>query len=138
MFIPLQAQFMASCQRMNALEYITEDDVLISSFFPKELSGPIYPLIEYRIKLCAKNDTTIQAGGFLNMETCCIMDKKKDKLCMYLKPYEYPPLTFVSGGFIHPRFVGRLNVSVINHASQDVKIPSGSIVADVLCQPYSL
>ena len=101
MFIPLQAQFMTSCQRMNALEYITEDDVLISSFFPKELPGPIYPLIEYRIKLCAKNDTTIQAGGFLNMETCCIMDKKKDKLCMYLKPYEYLPLTFVSDRFIH-------------------------------------
>ena len=65
MFIPLQAQFMTSCQRMNALEYITEDDVLISSFFPKELPGPIYPLIEYRIKLCAKNDTTIQAGDSL-------------------------------------------------------------------------
>ena len=27
---------------------------------------------------------------------------------------------------------------VSNHASQDVKIPAGSIVAYVLCQPYSL
>ena len=129
---------MTSCQRMNALEYITKDDVLISSFFPKELPGSIYPLIEYRIKLCAKSDTTIRAGEFLNLKTSCIMDKKNDKLCMYLKPYEYLLLTFESGGFIHSRFVGRLNVPVSNHASQDVKIPAGSIVAYVLCQPYSL
>ena len=54
---------------MNTLEYITEDDVLISSFFPKELPGPIYPLMEYRIKLCAKSDTTIRAGEFFNLET---------------------------------------------------------------------
>ena len=123
---------------MNALEYFTEDDVLISSFFPTELPEHIYPLIEYRIKLCAKSDTTIRAGEFLNMDTSCIMDKKKDKLCMYLKPYEYLPLTFESGGFIHPQFVGRLNVPVSNHASQDVKIPAGSIVAYIFCQPYSL
>ena len=129
---------MTSCPRMNMLEYITEEDVLISSFFPKELPGPIYPLMEYRIKLCAKSDTTIQAGEFVNMETSCIVDKKKDKLCMFLKPYEYLPLTFESSGFIHPRFVGRLNVPVSNHASQDIKIPAGSIVAYVLCQPYIL
>ena len=74
---------MTSCPRMNMLEYITEEDVLISSFFPKELPGPIYPLMEYRIKLCAKSDTTIRAGEFVNMETSCIVDKKKDKLCMF-------------------------------------------------------
>ena len=66
------------------------------------------------------------------------MVKKNDRLCMYLKLYEYLLLTFESGGFIHSRFVGRLNVPVSNHASQDVKIPAGSIVAYVLCQPYSL
>ena len=32
----------------------------------------------------------------------------------------------------------RMNTPVSNHASQDVKIPAGSIVAYVLCQPYSL
>ena len=65
------------------LEYITEEDVLISSFFPKELPGPIYPLMEYRIKLCAKSDTTIRAGEFVNMETSCIVDKKKGQ-AMYV------------------------------------------------------
>ena len=123
---------------MNPVEYITQDDVFISSFFPRELSASVHPLVEYRIKLCAKSDIVIHAGEMINVETSFLIDRRMTKLCIYLKPYEYLPLNFETGGFIHPRFTGRIILGMCNYTSQDIKLPAGSTIAYALCQPYSM
>ena len=123
---------------MNQVEYITQDDVFISSFFPRELSASVHPLVEYRIKLCVKNDIVIHAGEMINVETSFVIDRRMTKLCIYLSPYEYLPLNFETGGFIHPRFTGRIILGMCNYTSQDIKLPAGSPIAYALCQPYSM
>ena len=125
-------------KKMNSAEYITQDDVFISSCFPRELTSSVHPLVEYRIKLCAKSDTIIHAGEIINIETSFLIDRKMNKLCIYMKPYEYLPLHFESGGFIHPRFTGRIIIGMCNYTTQDIKIPAGSPIAYALCQPYTM
>ena len=124
--------------KMNSLDCTTEEDLYLSTFFPRDLPFTLQPLVEYRIRLCANSDSTIHAGESVNLETSFIVDKKLPNQCIYLKPYENLPLMSESGGFVHPRFSGRIMICVTNYKSEDVKIPSGTSIAYALCQPYSL
>ena len=125
---------------MSSLEFegFIEEDVCMSSIFPKELPDPLQPLVEYRIKLSSKNNYTIHAGETRNIATNFILNKKMLNNGVYLKPYEFLPLIFESTGFVHPRFTGRIIVGVSNCAGQDIKIPCGTTIGYALLQPYFL
>ena len=54
--------------------------IYIPSFFTEELQYHLQPLIEYRIKLVLKQTVIFHASESQSVETCCILDKKDDKV----------------------------------------------------------
>ena len=86
---------------MNELIQIGEDYSL-KEFFPKTIPYHLQPLIEHRIQLILKENTTFHGGDIKVVNTCCMLngELKRTKLSMFLIPFENMSLVFESGGYI--------------------------------------
>ena len=118
-----------------------EEDYKLFDFFPEKIDYSLQPMIEYRIKLLAKNDNVFLAGETCVLNTCCIIKRVRGSLCklsMHLIPYENLPLGFESRGYIPQKYSGRIMIKLINYNTNSIKINSGSVVGYVVMQPLSL
>ena len=95
----------------------TEEDYTLQDFFPKRIPYHLQPLMEHRIKLLSKEDTTFDGGDIKVVNTCCILNGKLKgtKLSMFLIPMENMPLDFQSGGYIASNYKGRVLVKLANY-----------------------
>ena len=118
----------------------TEEDYTLQDFFPKRIPYHLQPLMEHRIKLLCKEDTTFDGGIIKVVNTCCILNGKLKgtKLSMFLIPMENMPLDFQSGGYIASNYEGRVLVKLANYSEKTIKLQSGTPVGYVVLTPYSL
>ena len=124
---------------MNELA-LPEEDYNLEEFFPKTIPYHLQPLIEHRVKLILKENTTFQGGEMKVVNTCCVVNKKLKgvKLSMFLIPTENSPLDFQSGGYISSNYKGRVLVKLVNYSGKTIKLQSGTSVGYVVLTPYSL
>ena len=124
---------------MNELALL-EDDYTLKEFFPKTIPYHLQPLIEHRIQLILKENTTFHGGDIKVVNTCCMLngELKRTKLSMFLIPTENLGLVFESGGYISNSYKGRVVVKLANHSGKTFKLQSGTPVGYLVLQPYSL
>ena len=116
-----------------------EEDHNIEDFFPKIIPYPLQPLIEYRIKLLLKNDTIFLPGESQVVNTTCMMKgKSRQRLSMFLNPYENLPLGFESGGYICRKYSGRVVIKLTNYSKQTIRLNNGTVIGYIIMQPFSL
>ena len=124
---------------MNELA-LPDEDYTLKEFFPKTIPYHLQPLIEHRIQLILKENTTFHGGDIKVVNTCCMLngELKRTKLSMFLIPTENLGLVFESGGYISNSYKGRVVVKLANHSGKTFKLQSGTPVGYLVLQPYSL
>ena len=116
----------------------SEEDYDLQDFFPTRIPYNLAPLIEFRVKLLSKENTTFHGGDIKVINTCCILNGKLKgiKLSMFLIPIENTPLDFQSSGYISSNYKGRVLVKLANYSS--IRLRSGTPIAYIVLTPYSL
>ena len=124
---------------MNELA-LPDEDYTLKEFFPKTIPYHLQPLIEHRIQLILKENTTFHGGDIKVVNTCCMLngELKRTKLSIFLIPTENLGLVFESGGYISNSYKGRVVVKLANHSGKTFKLQSGTPVGYLVLQPYSL
>ena len=119
---------------------LSEEDYTLKEFFPKTIPYHLQPLIEHRIQLILKENTTFHGGDIKVVNTCCMLngELKRTKLSMFLIPTENLGLVFESGGYISNSYKGRVVVKLANHSGKTFKLQSGTPIGYLVLQPYSL
>lgn len=119
---------------------LPEEDYNLQDFFPKRIPYHLNNLIEHRVKLQLKEDTTFNGGEIQVVNTCMMLNGKLKgaKMSMFLIPTENMPLDFQSGGYISSNYKGRVLLKLANNSSKTVKLQSGATVGYIVMTPYSL
>ena len=119
---------------------LSEEDYTLKEFFPKTIPYHLQPLIEHRIQLILKENTTFHGGDIKVVNTCCMLngELKRTKLSMFLIPCENLALIFESRGYISENYKGRVVVKLANHSGKTFKLQSGTSVGYIVLTPYSL
>ena len=119
---------------------LPEEDYNLQEFFPKTIRYDLQSLIEYRVKLILKENTTFNGGEIKVVNTCIMLNGKLkgSKLSMFLIPAENMRLDFQSGGYISGNYKGRVLVKLANYSGKIMKLHSGTPVGYILLTPYSL
>ena len=116
-----------------------EDDHNLEDFFPKPIPYHLQPLIDYRIKLQAKSGNILLPGETQVVNTTCVIkSKKRAKLSMFLTPHESLPLSFESGGYIDPKYTGRVMIKLTNYGNKKVHLIEGTFIGYIVFQPFSI
>ena len=133
--------FLSDDIRMDIWELaLPEEDYNLHEFFPKKIPYHLQPLLELRIKLILKENTTLQGGDIKVVNTCLIIGSeiKETRVSMFLLPPENIEPKFESPGYIRDKFKGRVLVKLANHSANTMKLRSGTCVGYLLMTPYSL
>ena len=119
---------------------LPEEDYNLQEFFPKKIPYHLQPLLELRIKLILKENTTFWGGDIKVVNTCLVMEGeiKETRVSMFLLPAENIGVAFESSGYISGKFKGRVLVKLANHSANTMKLQSGTCVGYLLMTPYSL
>ena len=119
---------------------LPEEDYTLKEFFPKTIPYHLQPLIEHRIQLILKENTTFHGGDIKVVNTCCMLngELKRTKLSMFLIPSENLSLMFESKGYISASYKGRVVVKLANHSGMTFNLQSGTTVGYIVLTPYSL
>ena len=119
---------------------LPEEDYNLQEFFPKTIRYDLQSLIEHRVKLILKENTTFNSGEIKVVNTCIMLNGnlKGSKLSMFLISTENMRLDFQSGGFISTNYKGRVLVKLANYSGKIVKLQSGTPVGYIVLTPYSL
>ena len=116
-----------------------EEDHHLEDFFPKTIPYHLQPLIDHRIKLQAKSDNVLAPGETQVVNTTCVIKgKKRAKLSMFLTPHESLPLSFESGGYIDPKYTGRVMIALTNYTNKKIHLNAGTAIGYIVVQPYSI
>ena len=116
-----------------------EEDYNLQDFFPEPVPYNLHHLIEYRIKLLLKNDAIFIPGETQVVNTSCMLKGKiRGAMSMHLIPYENLPLAFESRGYISRKYSGCVVTKLTNYSGDSVKLSSGTPVAYIVMQPFSL
>ena len=123
----------------ESMMHEVEEDHYLEDFFPKAIPYHLQPLIGHRIKLQAKSDNVILPGETQVVNTSCLIKgKNRAKLSMFLTPHESLPLSFESGGYIDPKYAGRLMIRLTNYTNKKVHLNAGTSIGYIVVQPYSI
>jgi dUTPase len=119
---------------------LPEEDYNLQEFFPKTIRYDLQSLIEHRVKLILKENTTFNGGEIKVVNTCIMLNGKLkgNKLSMFLIPAENMRLDFQSGGYISSNYKGRVLVKLANYSGKIIKLQSGTPVGYIVLTPYSL
>ena len=119
---------------------LPEEDYNLEQFFPKAIRYDLQSLIEYRVKLILKENTTFNGGEIKVVNTCIMLNGKlkRSKLSMFLILAENMRLDFQSGGYISDNYKGRVLVKLANYSGKIMKLQSGTPVGYIVLTPYSL
>ena len=119
---------------------LVEDDYKLQEFFPKKIPYHLLPLIEHRVKLILKENTSFRGGEMKVVNTCCMLNGKVKgvNLSMFLIPAENTILDFQSVGYISSNYRGRVLVKLANYSGKTIKLQSGTTIGYIVMTPYSL
>ena len=95
-------------------------------------------LIEYRVKVLLKGDIILYPGEEILAETACIIQKGVEEYCLHIMKNEKIPLTLISEGYISELFSGRIVVKLANYKSEKIKLSSGTEIAYIILNTFSL
>ena len=95
-------------------------------------------LIEYRVKVLLKGDIILYPGEEILAETACIIRKGVEEYCLHIMKNEKIPLTLISEGYISELFSGRIIVKLANYKSEKIKLSSGTEIAYIILNTFSL
>ena len=109
----------------------------VGSTFPPKPPPPFLNIVDYRIRLMLKENTSIRGGECKRVLTTCKLTQDLPNFTMFLKRNEDLPLLFDHQVFIPHNQRGKyITLNLTNTSSEIVRLPTGICVGYLHLNAY--
>lgn len=118
-------------------EYEDITDVIVDEKFPPRLQESMYDLLHYKIKLELKKEVHMKPLTITNLPTSCVIKERRRDYCLKVCASRLGPKLHSSNTqFIYGRFIGRVQVEMMNKTNDTIKLKAGTPVGFLYFIPF--